>query len=760
MTGYVQRLKPHSVWFSRMALFAGVGLVLAACDRVQRVGEIADASREQIAAWGKEVPAAQIQLEALSPEERAISGRIASAVDDETRVAPMAYFVVGSVIAKPLEAMIEDVAVAVPEDAPPEAFADLAEVPAEDGSPQLMIAQPEGLRLQGIIAPAPNEGVMPDAQTQPAPDSPPAPAEPVPGGPSPNGSNSVKVGPGDIARPPIVTNRLPPRPAPIVGAPRVGAAPVLPDLPEGSRMAVRRMAGAPVRSRAEEALAQLGLSGTLGSGSNGEVIINIGGGAPTAFPSETSLSRGAEPMFAIAGAKECPRNVSAQQVQADPVLATACVVKVLQESGEFEYVEPDYIFSHEMERAPKKPTIAAYVGPNDPLLAMQWHYKSNGSDATKGQSAGGSGFTDFWSKQRQQGSRNVVVAVVDTGLQMDHPDMVGSPNIATGFDMVSDILMGNDGDGRDEDANDPGDKCNPDDPNQSDTFHGTHVAGIVGAALTNNGAGVSGGAWNVTVVPVRALGRCGGRLSDINDSIRWAAGLIPGETSDGREVWNSKPADVINLSLGLFERCPASMQQAIDEAVARGSIVVAAAGNARLSTAWYAPAGCRNVVTVAAGDGRGQIAPYSNYGAEVDILAPGGDVFRDDDADGKPDGVLSTKAAKNCVDPVTGGFIASCNYAYENGTSMAAPHVSAALALLKASQPTATPAQLVERLLAATRSRTPSQCMGQCTHYPGSTPLADQPGMCLRPCGRGLLDLALAVTVPPTGGGTGSGAPR
>jgi serine protease len=282
------------------------------------------------------------------------------------------------------------------------------------------------------------------------------------------------------------------------------------------------------------------------------------------------------------------------------------------------------------------------------------------------------------------------------------------------------------------------------------------VAGTVGAALTNNGTGVAGGAWNVTVVPVRALGRCGGRLSDINDSIRWAAGLIPGITSDGREVWTAKRADIINMSLGLFERCPASMQAAIDEAVAAGSIVVAAAGNARLSTAWYAPAGCRNVVTVAAGDARGQITPYSNYGAEVDILAPGGDVTRDDDGDGRPDGVLSTKQATNCVDPVTGQLIGSCNYAYENGTSMAAPHVAAALALLKAEQPTATPDQLVSRLLASIRPRAPEQCAGECRFYPGTTPYAGAPaGMCARPCGAGLLDLSIAAAAPP--GGTAPG---
>src|SRR5690606_5569228 len=155
--------------------------------------------------------------------------------------------------------------------------------------------------------------------------------------------------------------------------------------------------------------------------------------------------------------------------------------------------------------------------------------------------------------------------------------------------------MGNDGDARDSNPNDPGDRCDINDPNSSDTFHGTHVAGTIGVASTNNANGVAGGAWDVTIVPVRALGRCGGKLSDINDAIRWAVGTIPARDAQGGEEWNQNPADIINLSIGLFEPCPASMQAAINDAVAAGAIVVAAAGNARVDTKYFAPGGCRNV---------------------------------------------------------------------------------------------------------------------------------------------------------------------
>ena len=131
---------------------------------------------------------------------------------------------------------------------------------------------------------------------------------------------------------------------------------------------------------------------------------------------------------------------------------------------------------------------------------------------------------------------------------------------------------------------DPGDACDPSNPLSFNSYHGTHVAGTIGAAGTNNANGVSGGTWNVTIVPVRALGRCGGQLSDINDAIRWSAGVVPARDSFGAEIWNANPADIINLSIGLFETCPASLQDAIDDVTEAGAIVVAAAGNARVDT--------------------------------------------------------------------------------------------------------------------------------------------------------------------------------
>ncbi len=486
-----------------------------------------------------------------------------------------------------------------------------------------------------------------------------------------------------------------------------------------------------------ETATKYGVAASIQRSRSGQMVIEIGSGAmkPTQFTTE----RVSDPTFGIERQIACTDD-AVRRAHDDPALAMECVIQELQASGEFEYVEKDYLFDHQMIRTPgTPPATPVSITPNDPLFDLQWHFLSRGSGAD--QSEGGAGFVDFWTDEANQGSQDVVVAVVDTGLEMSHPDIAGSPNVMPGWDMVTDPTTGNDGDGRDDNPDDPGDRC-PERGALTNSYHGTHVAGTIGAGVTNNSAGVAGAAWNVKIVPVRALGKCGGRLSDINDAIRWAAGTIPEYDALGNEVWNDNPADIINLSIGLFKTCPASMQDAIDAVTDAGVIVVSAAGNNRISTDFYAPAGCRNVVTVAGGDARGYLAPYSNYGEGVDILAPGGDLTRDDNGDGNPDGVLSTKTAEHCIDPVTGAQIDTCFYAYEQGTSMAAPHVSAALALVKSKRPDLTASELLSRLTGSLASISQEQCTGACSQYPGAEPTADDPSMCYRPCGAGSLDLS------------------
>ncbi|WP_370276795.1 S8 family peptidase [Hyphomonas atlantica] len=742
-------------------------LALSSCDqqdlRLERARDLADSTLDQLSGRTIVEPSSPNALEAVDIADRAIAGTVRNDMNFETASAS-SMFAIGSIIAKPKNIPPAEAMAVVEDDAlfleDPEALEEVAEEEvAQESAPDA--------DMDAITAPAPAAPSTTRSLTvQPARVMPKIKLDPAA-----REQTLQKI--EEASR--ELEQAAAKEPAPVkrtrsLNTRSLESAPVI------EQKAARKLARRSVISRDAitaqrdansvmlDTLSKYGMGGEVALSREGQMVIQIGedGASPTQFTPERAPRSALQNFLAVDAKLECPDNPDMMQVQSSPVLATECIVKDLRESGQFEYVEKDYIFENQFARkpTPETPTTGtgvtpdvitdASITPNDPLWDLQWHFQNNGSG--EGESIGGSSFQDFWTRQGTEGSEDVVVAVVDTGLQLEHPDIKDSPNIAPGWDMVSDPRMGNDGDGRDSDPNDPGDLCDPSVPYAADTFHGTHVAGTIGAAATNNASGVAGGAWNVKIVPVRALGKCGGRLSDINDAIRWAGGLIPAEDEEGNEIWNDNPADVINLSIGLFEFCPASLQDAIDSVTERGVIVVSAAGNARVATQYYAPGGCANVITVAAGDARGVIAPYSNFGPEVDILAPGGDLTRDDNGDGRPDGVLSTKAATNCYDPLTGDAVEDCYYAFEQGTSMAAPHVSAALALLKARDPDATPDELKATLLAAVSPRSAQQCSGSCALYPGTTPIEGSEGMCSRPCGQGLLDLALVPEKMSSGG--------
>lgn len=331
-----------------------------------------------------------------------------------------------------------------------------------------------------------------------------------------------------------------------------------------------------------------------------------------------------------------------------------------------------------------------------------------------------------------------VVAVLDTGIT-DHPDL--DSQVLPGYDFVSQFPFtdedgniveyedsGRDGDGRDSDAHDMGDweeaeYCYEESPQVDSAWHGTHVAGIV-AAQRDNSEGVAGTAPGVKILPVRVLGLCGGTAEDIADGIRWAAGL----PVIGIPV-NENPADVINLSLGGYFPCTVTdapeYVSAIAEAREAGSVVVAAAGNdgVDITKEPVSPATCPGVISVGStseyGDRAGykkgsKKAIYSNGGSTLDISAPGGDTYWD----GR--GILSTLNA-GTTSP------AGATYGQYDGTSMAAPVVSAGAALIR-SLGEFTPSQ-AEAALKAAVAPFPSGTHSQFKKCTTSI------------CGKGILDL-------------------
>lgn len=339
------------------------------------------------------------------------------------------------------------------------------------------------------------------------------------------------------------------------------------------------------------------------------------------------------------------------------------------------------------------------VLPDDPLTPMQWHLFANASAQAADRLPGGTGFLAYRAGNSGNGTANgPVVAIIDTGLVAQHQDLARE-RILPGYDFITLPFVGNDGDGRDADPTDTGDgneanACFAGAPPRGNTWHGSHVAGIAGAVESDNRLGITLPGAPVRIVPVRVLGRCGGFDSDIIDAMRWAAGLpVEGVPA------NPNPAKVLNMSLGGPNTCSAAFQEAVDAVLAAGTTIIVAAGNSAEDAQTASPASCAGVITVAASDARGIISPFSNYGQRIDIMAPGGDISRDDDRNGRPDGILSL---------VSGG------YEFKEGTSMAAPLVAAAAALLLAQRPDLSPEGVRSALLSSALPRNAQQCPRGC----------------------------------------------
>lgn len=373
------------------------------------------------------------------------------------------------------------------------------------------------------------------------------------------------------------------------------------------------------------------------------------------------------------------------------------------------HVEPDvrmHIVKDILSTA-AKPLAVGTSTPNDTYFPYQWHMRAGigtvetiGSDTTGYANYGGSNASTAW---RNYDGTGVIVAEIDTGVTQ-HPDLNLSLANA-GYDFITDAATsGRASDGRVSGGWDTGDwttaamaGCGV----ENSSWHGTHVFGTI-AASTNNGAGVTGVAPGAQVLPIRALGHCGGATSDIADAITWASGgSVPGMPA------NPNPAQVISMSLGGSGSCESTdaFGTAIAAAISRGVTVVVAAGNNTDDTQNYSPSSCPGVITVSAVGITGKRAFYSNYGKLVSIAAPGGGIYANDDF------TQTTEPNAGFVwSTLNDGTTTPGNPVYGEmaGTSQATPHVSGVVALMigavkAAGQPALTPLQIQEALMASAR---------------------------------------------------------
>ncbi len=355
---------------------------------------------------------------------------------------------------------------------------------------------------------------------------------------------------------------------------------------------------------------------------------------------------------------------------------------------------------------PDRHVRPAFV-PNDTYAPQQW-YLANTEVAISAYGA--------W--DATTGSSSGVVAVVDTGI-LPHPDLDG--RVLPGYDFVSDVDTANDGDGRDPDPTDPGDWISQDDidsgrypgcDKEDSSWHGTSVAGIV-AANGNNGFALAGMDWGVRILPVRALGKCGGEFSDVFDAIAWAAGFtVPGVPD------NPTPAQVVNLSLGGMgsEPCSADEDAFLAQLLSADGLraIVAAAGNAGGDANLNFPSSCPSTISVTATSNTGNRTTYSNYGTSVDIAAPGGDR-------GGLAGLVYV--LWNAGRTVAGAYAIGAG----GGTSFAAPMVSGVASLMLGVAPQLSP-QEVRSIIQSTKKPFPPS--SKCT---------------MTSCGKGIVNAEAAV---------------
>lgn len=394
-------------------------------------------------------------------------------------------------------------------------------------------------------------------------------------------------------------------------------------------------------------------------------------------------------------------------------------------------------------RKPSAVPNDSYYGAASGFVSVgQWYLRTPDSTTPAAINAPGA-----WNLSTGSGQ---TVAVLDTGVRFDHPDL-SAKLWSPGYNMIAEAVRARTSSGRSADASDLGDwlplqeiQANPTiyagcTVQSRSGWHGTEVAGIIGAS-TNNNMGMAAVAWDARILPVRVLGKCGGWDSDILAGMRWAAGLtvsgVPG---------NTHPAKVLNLSLGGESSCSDAYKSVIRELATQGVVVVAAAGNST-GLAVDTPANCPGVIAVGGLRHIGTKVGYSALGPEVTISAPSGNCVEALDCLYPILTTTNTGLTVPVADAIGGSTYANQSDRQLVGTSFSAPQVSGAVALMLAARPALTPAAVASLLKVSAR---PFPISGAVTGT----------GVCRAPdaveqiecycttttCGAGMLDVTAAV---------------
>ena len=485
------------------------------------------------------------------------------------------------------------------------------------------------------------------------------------------------------------------------------------------------------------------------------------------FRADSSLMRALSARTGIATIPDGPQNAQALSMRLGLALTDGRVLGARSQLVHAEGVSSKDLALRlsaqtDVEYAVVDGRMRALAAPNDPRYAGgqsgtpvvgQWYLRAPNSSSIVDATSVLSAINAEAAWAITTGKRSIVVAVLDTGVRPEHPDLAGK--LLPGYDFISNAGNANDGDGRDADPTDPGDGvtaadvgtvkgCKTIDIGPS-SWHGTQTAGMIGAA-SNNGIGMASVGHDVMLLPVRVLGKCGGYDSDIQDAMKWAAGIaVPGVPA------NLNPAKVINLSLGAADTCSAAYIDVLQLVAAQGVVVVAAAGNDGLTVG--TPANCPGVIAVAGVRHAGTKVGYSDLGTEIAISAPAGNCVNTTGSCLYP--LLTT--SNDGVQAPGASIYTDGDVHITLGTSFSAPLVAGTVALMFSANKTLTPSQVLAALKGTARSFPssgaspiqilaggPFSAVSACT-APTSVAQSYECYCTTSTCGAGLLDAGAAV---------------